>query len=216
MANSITTNKAGINPVNSLRYIITGSDVVKYLQDQLGFTVMADFTRWTGITPDHSYVRMRVALASNDIVATNSSSDYVDRFLADHQAGILFKDTVVNTLKPFTFPEKIVDVYNRPDDLKALYERGIFNERLDEIVRHTKINYAPDAKAFRIYLRPERIITDMLSDPATNAVNGKLEIVAVYGTTSDTIRWEVAVSNTNNSFNGYDQIMSLDSIFNQV
>ena len=106
MANEIV-NKSGVQPVPCDRYVITSSMVLKYLQDQLGFSVGSDFTRWVGVTPEQSYVRMRVVINPKDIMADSNSKDYVDRILESKGAGIQFKDTVINTLKPYTYPDNV-------------------------------------------------------------------------------------------------------------
>lgn len=207
-------NKAGIQPIPTLRYSITTSDVVKYLQNQLTFGVAADFTRWTGISPDLSYVRMRVVLAPSDIVADTGSKDYVDRILAANAAGIMFKSTAIDTLKPFMYPANVGEVKKNIDDLNRLYQLGVFDDRLDEIINYSKLNYCKEANVFRIFLRPERIIADMLADPSTGKIDGEMSIIAVQGTSSETIRWEVAVTKNHNTF--ANNMMSVDSIFSRV
>ncbi len=214
MANTVI-NKAGIQPIPTDRYIITGSEVIKHLNDQLGFGVGYDFTRWTGVSPDLSYVRMRVIFNPKDIIAeTTTSKDYADRKLAEFSAGLTFKDTVIDTLKPFMYPANLADVRNRPDDLQRLYTIGVFDDRLNEMIQHAKLNYCQEANVFRLFLRPERIIADMLKDPSTNEIDGNMSIVTVYGTSSETIRWDVAVTHGTKSFDG-NGAMSIDAIFNQ-
>ena len=206
-------NKAGIQPIPTDRYIITGSEVTKYLQEQLACNVGYDFTRWTGVSPDCSYVRMRIIYNPKDIVAeTSTSRDYADRKLAEFSAGLMFKDTILEALKPFMYPENVADIRNRPDDLQRLYTIGVFDDRLNEIIQHSKLNYCQEANVFRLYLRPERIIADMLADPATDKIDGNMSITGVSGTTSDTIRWEVSVEKKNSEFvAGSD--LSMDQIF---
>jgi hypothetical protein len=207
-------NKAGIQPIPTDRYIITGSEVTKYLQEQLACNVGYDFTRWTGVSPDCSYVRMRIIFNPKDIVAeTSTSRDYADRKLAEFSAGLMFKDTILEALKPFMYPENVADIRNRPDDLQRLYTIGVFDDRLNEIIQHSKLNYCQEANVFRLYLRPERIIADMLKNPDTGKIDGDMSIVAVYGTSSETIRWDVAVTHGHTSFEG-NGAMSIDAIFN--
>ena len=74
------------------------------------------------------------------------------------------------------------------------------------------MSYSQQANLFRLYLRPERIIYDMLSDPATDKVDGTMSILAVAGTSSDTIRWEVAVERNNGTFSSKTDL-SMDQIF---
>ena len=208
----MATNKANIKPVPEERYIITSSDVVKYLQDQLGFTIASDFTRWTGVSEDRSYVRMRVVFNPVDIIARNTSTDYVDRILSENAAGIRFKDNVIDTIRPFMYPSTVGDLANHPDDLNRLFQIGLYNERLSEIIKYSKLNYCRESNVFLLYLRPERIIVDMLADPSTNKIDGDLSIIAVHGTTSETIRWDVSVTKNKNSFGTTD--ISIDALFN--
>ena len=206
------TNKANIQPIPCDRYVITASQVVKYLQDQLGFSVGYDFTRWVGVSSDQSYVRMRVVFNPKDIVADSNSTDYVDRVLASNGAGLQFKDTVIAALEPYTFPENVAYSQKTQDETDRMYLIGIFGDRWEEILRFSKLTYNPQANLFRLYLRPERIIYDMLSDPSTDQVAGNMSIIGVSGTTSDTIRWEVAVERKNTSFETGTNL-SMDQIF---
>ena len=215
MATTTINNRAGIQPIPTDRYVITSSDVVKYLQDQLTFGVAADFTRWVGVSPDLSYVRMRVVLAPSDIVADTGSKDYVDRVLAANAAGIMFKDTAINALKPFMYPDNVAEVRKNIEDVNRLYQLGVFDDRLNEIIAFSKLNYCREANVFRIFLRPERIIADMLADPSTGKIDGDMSILAVQGTASETIRWEVAVTRNKNAF-ANNQLMSVDAIFSRT
>ena len=212
--NTSVTNKANIKPIPTDRYIITSSEVVKYLQDQLGFGTICDFTRWTGVSPDKSYVRMRAVFAPEDVLAKSHINDYADRMLAATASGMEFKSTVMDTLKPFMYPDTLGDIYNQPEDIQRLAEMGVFQERLIDLVSNAKLNYCNEVNVFRLYLRPERIIAEMLSDPSTNAIDGHMEIIGVYGTTSETIRWEVAITKNKSSFNETTNL-NMDAIFDR-
>jgi hypothetical protein len=208
-------NKAGIQPIPTDHYTITGSEVVKYLQDQLGFGVAFDFTRWTGAVPDLSYVRMRVVFNPKDIVVDSAAKDYVDRKLEEYAAGTKFDTDTIEILKPFMYPTNINELRNNPEDMQRLYMLGILEDRFDEIVRNTKLNYCREANVFRLYLRPERIIEDMLRNPTTNNIDGTMSILGVRGTSSETIRWDVAVTRKPNAFIGNSEL-SVDAIFNRA
>lgn len=208
-------NKAGIQPIPTDHYTITGSEVVKYLQDQLGFGVAFDFTRWTGAVPDLSYVRMRVVFNPKDIVVDSTAKDYVDRKLEEYAAGTKFDSDTIEILKPFMYPTNINELRNNPEDMQRLYMLGILEDRFDEIVRNAKLNYCREANVFRLYLRPERIIEDMLRNPTTNKIDGTMSILGVRGTSSETIRWDVAVTRKPNAFIGNSEL-SVDAIFNRA
>ena len=208
-----TVNKANIKPIPMDRYIITSSEVVKYLQEQLGFNIGADFTRWTGVSADMSYVRMRVVIAPDDIVAKPATTDIVDKMLAANAAGIEYQDRVINILKPFMYPENVGDLNNHPEDLERLTRIGLYNERLNDIIKFSKLDLCREVNLFRVYLRPERIIADMLADPTTNEIDGDMSITAIHGDTSETIRWEVAVTKNKNNFG--PATLSMDRLFNR-
>ena len=78
-------NKAGVSPIPVQTFNISSNDIVNYLQSQvLGFSIGCDFTRWTGVTPDHSYVRMRAVFVPKDIIETTQTADYVDKIGRAH------------------------------------------------------------------------------------------------------------------------------------
>lgn len=207
-------NKANITPVPIEHYLISSNDVLAYLENELGFKIGADFARWTGVTAWHSYVRMRVVIAPKDIIAPVNNNNYVDKILAENAAGLQFKDHVIGTLEPFMYPKDIASILdrNRNEELQRLYQYGLYGDRLKEVVQNAKLNYAKEAGYFRIYLRPERIIADMLKDPSTGKIDGNMSIVAVHGTSSETIRWEVEVYK--GSTIGVNRDITVDAIFN--
>lgn len=186
--------KSGIEPLPILTYKIGTGDITTYLRNQLGFDVAVDYRRWTGITANHSYVRMRVVILPKDICVQNKSKDFVDRTLSEYSAGMTFKDDVIDTLKPFMYPKNINDLRNYPEVMQHLYEYGVYGDRLNEIIEFSKLNYSKDANLFRVYLRPERIIAQMLEDPSTNEIRGNMVITRVLGDTPETFQWEVQVT----------------------
>lgn len=186
--------KSGIEPLPILTYKIGTGDITTYLRNQLGFDVAVDYRRWTGITANHSYVRMRVVILPKDICVQNKSKDFVDRTLSEYSAGMTFKDDVIDTLKPFMYPKNINDLRNYPEVMQHLYEYGVYGDRLNEIIEFSKLNYSKDANLFRVYLRPERIIAQMLEDPSTNEISGNMVITRVLGDTPETFQWEVQVT----------------------
>lgn len=201
------TNKAGVKRQAVDRYIISSAMVLNYLQNQLGFQVAADFTRWTGVTANHSYVRMRVVIDPKDIVAAQPQSQlWAERVMQENAAGIQFQDNVMEILRPFMFKETFGQ--NIPaEDLEKMYTYGIVGDKLADLISKNKLAYSPNMKVFRLYLRPEAIIRDMLSDPKSgnivmeddegNQFPANFNITGVFGVESDTIRWEVELSRGN-------------------
>jgi hypothetical protein len=210
------TNKAGIERLPVDRYVISGSMIHTYLENQLGFKIGCDFTRWTGVTANHSYVKMRAVMSAKDLCAnTQVSSDFAIRTLQENAVGMQFKDTVKETLEKFMYPANMESMQLTQEAAEEMYKYGLVADRLIEIARYGKLTYVPQAGMFRVYLRPERIIADMLSDPETGAIDGNMAITGVFGTESDTIRWEVEITKGGMA-NTETGILSIDKIFNEM
>lgn len=206
-------NKAKIERQKVDRYVISSNQVTSYLQNQLGFPIGADYTRWTGVTANHSYVRMRVGIANKDIVAQQATpTNFVGRVLQENVAGVTFKDVVRDVLKPFMYPENFGPILSDPVKLNEMGIYGLGGNRLDEVIRFSQLAYVQEQKMWRVYLRPEKIIEDMLSDATTGKIDGSFAITGVFGTESDSIRWEVEITKggTSNTELG---VISLDKLF---
>ena len=209
--NNQVVNKAGIEPIPSDRYVISTAQVVQYLQDKLGFGFGFDFTRWVGAVPDNSYVRMRCVFQSSDIIMAANDTDYVTRILNKNSAAIVFKDTVMDVLKPYMYPKIDESLAQDQEALKRMYQMGLFGERLGEVARYSELDYCEQKGVWRLYLAPEKIIVDMLSDPKTGKPNGDLSIITVLGTSSESIRWEVSVSRKTNVLANTD--LSVEAVY---
>ena len=209
-------NKANIERVDVDKYEISQSAITKHLQNALGFPVEVDYTRWTGATPFHSYVRMRVGIRNQDLVLTNSApTDYVDRILRENAIDVEFRPDVYDTLKKFMYEDRWWETIKDPNDKNArqireqMYLYGLYGDRLAEISANTKLAYVQPANMWRVYLRTENIIQDMLSDPNTGTVDGKVKIRGVYGTQS--FVWDVDVVRGTTLIHNSD--MSLEQLF---
>jgi len=200
MSNSTTNNKAGIKRVPIDLYRITPDDVVNYLQNQLGFSVVADFTKWQGISPNHAYVRMRVLLSPNNIAVKSNTSSYIDKVLQENSLGIELSKDVLEILKPFMYPENFSTIYSKQDDLNRLCQQGLFGDRLADVIKNSKLAYSKNHDLFTVYLMPEKIIADMLVDPSTNKIGGNMSITNVVSpenNNTEVLRWDVYVSKEN-------------------
>lgn len=207
------SNKANIERLQIDRYAISTSMVTSWVQKQLGFPIGADFTRWTGATGNHSYVRMRVGIANKDIVAAQSTPHgFVDRVLQSNAAGTNFKSNVTSVLKKFMYPEDFGPIITNPEILAEMAKYGLYDDRLREVMKFSQLAYVQEQKMWRLFLRPEKIIEDMLSDEGTGNVIGNFKITGVFGTTSDTISWEVEI-NREMMANTELGVVSIDRLF---
>ena len=200
------TNKGSIKRRLVDHYTITSSQVTQYLQDQLGFQVAAEYTRWTGVSPMFSYVRMRVVIRAQDIEAgADKATNWTEKVLRDNAAGTQFQDNVIAALKPYMYPEGVAG-FNLEDQniIQKMYQYGIYGEKLEELVRASRLRKEPEHNVYLLYLRADEIIKDMLKDATSgkfmlededgNPVDGNFTIIGIHGTESNTISWDCTIS----------------------
>ena len=200
------TNNAGIQRRLVDHYTITSGQVTKYLQDQLGFQVAAEYTRWTGVHPIFSYVRLRVVIRAQDIEASSAqANNWAERVLAENSAAIQFQDNVVAALKPFMYPDGAAG-FNLDDQnvIQKLYQYGIYGEKLQELITLSKLRKVPEKGVYLLYLRADEIIKKMLKEPTSGKfmledengkpIEGNFAIIGVTGTESNTISWDCTIS----------------------
>ena len=203
-------------------YMVSSSEVVEYLQNQLGFPFDADFqicdnrADWEKpVATEKCFVIMRAVFRPEDICVSSQVTNYVDKVLVDAAAGMQFKDTVIDVLKPFMFPENMAArLQQNPDLVRMLAQQGLYGEKLDKIVRNVKPIYDKTLKRFGFYLMPDAIIKDMCKDPASNALDGAIAFGYVSGdgtTNASAITWGVNVyHNSHVALKGVD----IDAVFN--
>lgn len=214
--------KANLKNLPVEHFQVTSSDIVTYLQNQLGFRFDCDFQLWDNradwekpMAVHKCYVIMRAIFRSEDIRVNDQIQTYVDQVLEDSAAGIRFKDNVINVLKPFMFPENFATVRQNPEKLQQLAEMGIYGDRLERLIRRPGLFYDQQTKRFGLYLRPELIIKDMAADPATNKTDG----VMAFGYVSDASGNAAAISWGVNLYHGLHANnggISIDAVFNNV
>lgn len=212
-------NKAGWQPLPNKFYEISVTDIQKYLQDEvLGFKVATSWARWTGITAYNGYLRMRVVISPKDIEVMGGRTDYVGKFLQEYSAERNLNKNVMDALKPFMYPPNMRQIYmsQNYDKLKHLNELGVVGEKLDELVKWSQINYVRDQSTgkdyYRIYLAPEKIVFDGLTNAETGKIDGTLYIRRIYGTKTEQFRLlveRVLTDNTVTDDLSVDQIYAL-------
>lgn len=217
------TTKGNLKRLPIEHFMVSSSEVTKYLQDQLGFPFDCDFQLCDmrgdfekPMATEKCYVIMRVVFRPEDIQMIEPTSTYVDKVLVDAAAGMRFKDNVMETLKPFMFPADFQERLNKhPEFVTQLARQGVFGERLEKLIRRPGIFYDTTNRYFGVYLRPEEIIKDMCADPATNKVNGVVAFGYVDGVSNNAsaITWGVNVyHNKTIALKGVD----IDSVFNNA
>ena len=216
MANT-EMNKAGWQALPNKFYEISVGDIQKYLEDSvLGFKIACDWERWTGITAFNGYLRMRVVINPKDIEVPDSKNDYVATTMRKFGAERQLDKNVLDALEPFMYPPNMNLLYMEQNRamLKHMNELGIVGTKLDELVRYSKLSLTVDPNTgrpyYRVYLRPERILFDGLTNPTTNKIDGSLFIRRIYGKQQEQFRLLVERVLTNNTVT---DDLSVDRIF---
>jgi len=212
-------NKGNVKPSGETYDFSTG-DIVHYLENEvLGFRIKPDFMRWDGYN-GNSYVRMRVVIQAKDLIVdrNDASVDYATRFLMENKKGYSLDKGSLASLEPFMYPKDFTYDQITSESLTHLNLLGVSGERLEELIKYSKLTLVGDPKSgnqyFIVYLRPERIIFDMLRDVKTNKLEGHYQIryVAKIGQEPNTdLIWFVTNNlRANNEF-GID--LSMDKLF---
>lgn len=207
MAEELIT-KGGVerDPIN--QYTISSTRIIKHLMETIlgvDHGVKVQFRRFTGVSPDESYVSMR-ALFAPDIIVKSETPKYAgDRILAQFSSDTRIRADFLESLKPFMYPDiNMNDSYN----LQRLYTLGLGGENLNEVQRYNKLSYDPNENCFGILLQPDLIVGDILADPDGKKRNWYID--SVEGTTSETIKFICKIDlgmntviNSNMSFDAF-------------
>lgn len=210
-------NKGNIAPTGSLYYKFSSGDIVHYLEnDVLGFRIKPDFEKWNGFDNQMSYVRMRVVMQAKDlIVDTNHANDFVTRFFNDNQKGYQLDKNVISAIEPFMYPRNFDQL--DPESVRHLALYGVNQQRFEELIKFSNLTLVADPKTgkqyFIVYLRPEKIIVDMLKDTKTNKIDGEVYIrrVVTDGDNGNDVKW--LVEQITNNTNMFACDLNIDQIF---
>lgn len=217
--------KANLKTIPVEHHIVSSSDVVEYLQNQLGIAFDCDFqlldnrADWEKPMTTHKcYVMMRVVFRPEDICVSDASGDYVDHVLRETGAGRRFKDNVINVIKPFMFPENMPQARQDPVKLQQFAEMGLYGEALEKLMRRPGLFYDQVNDRFGVYLRPERIIGDMCADPDTNKIDGTFAFGYVSNSANNAaaITWGVNVYHGNSVLGKSNNGITIDAVFNGI
>lgn len=160
----------------------TESDVTEILQNTLGVTPLCSYKRWCNgvdLNPKNSYIEMRVAFDTKDIVASPSGGSWADKMLEDCAANVNYNSDIIESLKPFMYPN---DFYALSQDaLQKLYKQGLFGDRLNELNKFRVMTFVKDFNKHIICLRPERLIMHYFTDPTTGKIQDDIKFLGVSG-----------------------------------
>jgi len=203
-------------------YRFSASDVVRHLQDQLGFQIKADFRVWDNRaewekpgTVGKCYVIMRAIFRPEDVTIPQNAATYAERQIMAMGAGVQMQKDVMDTLKPFMFPQNMPNIQWQPDELARFATMGIHGNRLQELINRPGIFYDRENNHYGVYLRPERILNDIFIDTATGQPAGLVDIINVRDSEqAEAIQWDMLLwTNKASGTSGYG--VTIDDVFGQ-
>lgn len=171
-------NIGGIERENVDIYKIYTNQIAEFLRNELGFSIIVDAKKWTGISGGF-FTSMLVSISSKNIVHTEKNPNYVDRVLAENAAGIRLDSEVVDKLKEFMYPADMNTVYKKPEIIAKMQDLGVYGKTLQDIIRFSNFTYIKEEDLWSVLIRPERIIKKMLTKTDTNELPGEVRIVGV-------------------------------------
>lgn len=218
--------RAALEPVPCMHFTISTSEVVKFLQNELGFAIDCDFrlcdnrAEWEKPThPEKTYVLMRAIFRPEDITMNSDSNDFIDRHLRASGAGMQFKSEVMKVLAPFMYNQNLATALRQfPDEVLRLQQQGLYGQALEDLMARPMPFYDTVNNMWGMYLEPVQIIKQMLSDPNTNKSNGVIKIGAVSkAANASSLTWGVNLYlGTAANAMGANGRVSVDDVFTGV
>jgi hypothetical protein len=104
--------------------------------------------RWDGFN-GNSYVRMRVVIQAKDLIVdrNDASVDYATRFLMENKRGYSLDKGSLASLEPFMYPKDFTHDQITPESLTHLNMLGVSGERLEELIKYSKLTLVGDPKS---------------------------------------------------------------------
>lgn len=226
---NLTTNdgmitKGNVKPKQWSWFTISGEEVINYLGNNvLGVkTCIGNFVKWQGASPELSYVTMRCVFDLNEIsVSAEKKLTTAERMLSEITSIGSLSEKFIKKLEPFRYPITQADwnmVLQDPAKMQKLNDLGLYGDRLQSVKEHSDFTLLKQngARVAMVFLRPEAIIKDMISNPETNEVDGNFSIVNILGSTSSEFRWEAVVMGGANGGIRNEDSAIINSIFSKA
>lgn len=132
---------------------IKDDEIIEYLQNKLGSQVYCDFVTWEGLLDrSREFVIMRVVIPGEYMVE--------DTFDLENMC---IKTDKYDLIKRYMFDTSMLDFLHNPENYTTLAMHGIHGIRRDDLIRHSKLMYNECNNIFMVYLKPDKIIFDILS-----------------------------------------------------
>lgn len=135
---------------------IKSDEIIEYLQNKLGFQIYSDFVVWDGLRGrSNDFVLMRFVIPGEHIVEHGDISNL---------EGMRIKADKYDLIKPYMVDRSMLeDFIHNPENMTTLFIYGIYGDRLNDLIRYSRLQYNKVNNSFYMYLKPYEIIFDILS-----------------------------------------------------
>jgi len=205
MSTELKTNKAGIKPIPVDLYKISAGELKKFLIEQVFMHEIAiEFERFVGSYGVCSYVKTTCLFRKADIIANKDAAngfDPIGKVLEQTGVGMNFTEVFKNAIERYKYAPEYASLFSNPnmqDAAIAAVKAGISGPNFDNLIAGNVLRLDQSRGILSINLRPDVIIRDMLADGVTGKIEGKFCIDSITGNDSDTIIWNIIVSQYDN------------------
>jgi hypothetical protein len=205
---SIPVVRSKIKPLGNIHvYRITSEEIkvflinkAKYFKPEAKIELGVKYCERKGSKDerDHrSFAALTIAF-SDDVIDKKADSGWFDKIGESETNVRLLDDIFVEFIKRYQYDRKILDNYlNDYKELEKLEDAlGVTESFLEDIRMYTTPRrIATTAKESWIFfaVRPEKVIEDMLQDPHTDKVAGRIHIPEIHQINKDIVEYVVYV-----------------------
>lgn len=147
--------------------------------------------------PHRAYAMLKVAM-SDDVIEKKQDSSWIVK-IVDSESDIKFVKKIWDFIvRQYSYDKKelenMLDDYRKLDQLEEAF--GLTEEQIKQIIYYAsprRITTGTKDSWVVFAARPDEVIRNMLTNPATNKVDGRMEIVDIVPITKDTVEYTVYV-----------------------
>jgi hypothetical protein len=201
----MSLNRANIQPNGQI-------DVYKITSDQMKIFIAAkaaamqpgtkvemsvDYWEKKKSVPRRSYAMLKVAM-SDDVIEKKEDNSWIIR-MVDSESDIKFVKKIWDFIvRQYSYDKKelesMLNDYRKLDQLEESF--GLTEDQIKQMMYYSvprRIKTGTKDSWIVFAARPDAVIKNMLTDPTTNKVNGRMEIVDIVPITKDTVEYTVYV-----------------------
>lgn len=198
-------NRANIQPTGQIDvYKITSDQMKKFIaakaaamQPGTKVEMTVDYWEKKKSFPHRSYAILKIAM-SDDVIEKQYDDSWILK-VVDNTSDIKFVKKIWDFIvRQYSYDrkelEEALDDYRKLDLLEESF--GLTEEQIRQIIYYStprRMKTSSKDSWIVFAARPDAVIRNMLTDPSTNKIEGRMEIVSIVPITKDTVEYTVYV-----------------------